>query len=141
MKNTIVKVWLDLSGEPIIHNGAISYQKGDFFCVYEEDKERVFKYPIAHIWRIEESYLPEQRAHLTQPEPKEQAMKQKCLNCKSWERNYDPCVGWCQSFNGWRFQFEGNDCEDYEFFEERAPGKPSYMPEPKKARAKRLTKG
>ena len=64
MKNTIVKVWLDLSGEPIIHNGAISYQKGDFFCVYEEDKERVFKYPIAHIWRIEESYLPEQRAHL-----------------------------------------------------------------------------
>ena len=63
-------------------------------------------------------------------------MKQKCLNCKSWERNYDPCVGWCQSFNGWRFQFEGNDCEDYEFFEERAPGKPSYLPEPKKARAK-----
>lgn len=66
-------------------------------------------------------------------------MKQKCLNCKSWERNYDPCVGWCQSFNGWRFQFEGNDCEDYEFFEERAPGKPSYLPEPKKARAKRGT--
>jgi len=25
----------------------------------------VFKYPIAHIWRIEESYLPEQRRHLT----------------------------------------------------------------------------
>ena len=66
-------------------------------------------------------------------------MKQKCLNCKSWERNSDPCVGWCQSFNGWRFQFEGNDCEDYEFFEERAPGKPSYLPEPKKARAKRGT--
>jgi hypothetical protein len=66
-------------------------------------------------------------------------MKQKCLNCKSWERNYDPCVGWCQSFNGWRFQFEGNDCEDYEFFEERAPGKPSYLPEPKKASAKRGT--
>ena len=66
-------------------------------------------------------------------------MKQKCLNCKSWERNYDPCVGWCQSYNGWRFKFEGNDCEDYEFFEERAPGKPSYMPEPKKARAKRGT--
>ena len=64
MKNTIVKVWLDLSGEPIVHDKAISYQKGDFLCVYEEEKERVFKYPITHIWRIEESYLAEQRAHL-----------------------------------------------------------------------------
>ena len=63
-------------------------------------------------------------------------MKQKCLNCKSWERNYDPCVGWCQSFNGWRFQFEGNDCEHYEFGEERKRGEPGYIPAPKRDRAK-----
>jgi hypothetical protein len=65
MKTIVVKVWLDLSGEPIVHQDAISYQKGDLFCVYEESRALVFKYPIAHIWRIEESYLPEQRRHLT----------------------------------------------------------------------------
>ncbi len=60
--NTI-KVWLYKQNHPIIHEKAKSYQKGDLFCVYEEENKRTFKYPIIHIWRIEESYPDEQRAH------------------------------------------------------------------------------
>jgi len=58
-----VKVWLDLSGEPIIHEKSQTYQKGDLFCVFEVDKMRVFKYPIAHLWRVEEDYPETVLAH------------------------------------------------------------------------------
>ena len=61
--NTI-KVWLYPQNHPIVHEGAKSYQKGDLFCVYEEQNKRTFKYPIMHIWRVEESYPDEQRAHI-----------------------------------------------------------------------------
>jgi len=60
--NTI-KVWSLLQNHPIIHENAKSYQKGDLFCVYEPEKQRTFKYPLVHIWRIEETYPDEQRAH------------------------------------------------------------------------------
>ena len=58
-----IKVWLYPQNHPIIHENAKTYQKGDLFCVYEPDNKRTFKYPIMHIWRIEESYPDTQRAH------------------------------------------------------------------------------
>ncbi len=61
--NNTIKVWLNLQNHPIIHECAKSYQKGDLFCVYEEQNKRTFKYPIIHIWRIEETYSDEQKAH------------------------------------------------------------------------------
>ena len=51
-----IEVWLYQTSEPIIHNHALNtYQKGDLYCVYCED-ERVFKYPLIHIFRIIEGY-------------------------------------------------------------------------------------
>jgi hypothetical protein len=57
------KVWLEKQNHPIVHENSKSYQKGDLFCVYEEENKRTFKYPIIHVWRIEESYPDNQRAH------------------------------------------------------------------------------
>jgi hypothetical protein len=49
-------VWLEKSAMPITHDVCHTYQKGDFYCVYELDNHRVFKYPLANIFRICESY-------------------------------------------------------------------------------------
>jgi hypothetical protein len=50
-----VEVWLYQTSEPLIHNAKNTYTKGELFCVYCAD-ERVFKYPIVHIFRIVEEY-------------------------------------------------------------------------------------
>jgi len=51
-----VMVWFYETSEPIIIINALNtYQKGDFYCVYCDD-ERVFKYPIMHIFRVVEDY-------------------------------------------------------------------------------------
>jgi hypothetical protein len=64
MNEVTIKVWLNKSSAPIVHENAISYEKGHLYCVYEPENKRTFKYPISHIWRTEESYPDEMRAHL-----------------------------------------------------------------------------
>lgn len=56
MDELTVRVWLSESSTPILHEDCTAYQKGDFYCVYEFISKTVFKYPIAHIWRVSESY-------------------------------------------------------------------------------------
>ena len=51
-----IEVWLCDSSEPMVHEACITYQKGDLFCVYNREKELVYKYPIQHIFRIVEGY-------------------------------------------------------------------------------------
>lgn len=58
-----VIVWLQDSGQPIIHENAQFYQKGLMYHVFEVDKGRVFQYPIDHIWRVEVDYPRELQAH------------------------------------------------------------------------------
>ena len=55
VKTKSVEVWLDETSEPIIHDALNTYTKGLLYCVYCSD-ERVFKYPIEHIFRIIEGY-------------------------------------------------------------------------------------
>ena len=51
-----VAVHLKKQSQPIIHDGVINtYEKGSFFCVYCEG-EKVYKYPLADIWRVKEDY-------------------------------------------------------------------------------------
>lgn len=57
-------------------------------------------------------------------------MDQYCLNCANWERNDDPCIGKCAKIKGWFFQFEGDDCKQYEYGAEREPKEPGYVPPP-----------
>ena len=52
----VIFVWLDKTNAPIIHETSISYEKGSMFCVYEVLSRKVFKYPIASIFRVEEDY-------------------------------------------------------------------------------------
>jgi len=58
-----IKVWLYKQNHPIIHLDAKTYEKGSFFCVYEPSNKKTFKYPVMHIWRVQESYPDDQRAH------------------------------------------------------------------------------
>jgi len=56
MKKVKVVVHLKTQSQPIVYMGVINtYQKGDLFCLYLE-KERVAKFPISDIFRIEEDY-------------------------------------------------------------------------------------
>lgn len=51
-----VIVHLKKQSQPIVHEGVINtYEKGFFYCVYVSS-EVVYKYPLASIWRITESY-------------------------------------------------------------------------------------
>ena len=50
-----VSVQLKETSQPIRHEGIVNtYQKGDFYCVY--DGTYTYKYPIPNIWRIKEEY-------------------------------------------------------------------------------------
>lgn len=50
-----IVIWLKESSQAIKHDGIVnSYQKGDLYCVY--DGTLVYKYPIANIFRIIETY-------------------------------------------------------------------------------------
>ena len=48
-----VNVWFDKTSQPILHDAITTYQKGDLFCVRLVSGVTV-KYPINHIFRIEE---------------------------------------------------------------------------------------
>lgn len=50
-----IEVWLKETSQPIIYPYVVNaYQKGDFYCIY--DGLKVYKYPIANIWRVVEIY-------------------------------------------------------------------------------------
>jgi hypothetical protein len=50
-----VEVSLKETSQKLIHDNAKNaYTKGNMYCVYVGDK--VYKYPVNNIWRIEESY-------------------------------------------------------------------------------------
>jgi len=48
----IVKIWFDRSSVPITYIADSTYQKGDMFCIGYN--EQVDKYPIAHIFKVNE---------------------------------------------------------------------------------------
>ena len=51
-----VRVQLKETAQPVVHDDALNaYTKGSFYCVYVTD-ERVYKYPLADIWRVVEDY-------------------------------------------------------------------------------------
>jgi hypothetical protein len=53
----IVAVTLRETSQPIVHEEVTNaYTKGDLYCVYIQKSNRVYKYPLVSIWRIEESY-------------------------------------------------------------------------------------
>ncbi len=52
-----VTVQLKETSQYIVHDADNTYQKGDLFCVRVGDF--VYKYPIANIFRIVESYSKE----------------------------------------------------------------------------------
>lgn len=54
-----VIIWLKETSQPVEHTKVTNaYQKGAFFCVFIESENEVYKYPIANIWRVMESYRP-----------------------------------------------------------------------------------
>jgi len=59
----VVLVWLEDSGQPIVHKNAQIYQKRLMYHVFEVDENRVFQYPIDHIWRVQVDYPKELQAH------------------------------------------------------------------------------
>lgn len=56
-----INIWLKNNGTPFIYTDCSAYEKGSFYCVYDHANQVVFKYPIADIWRVSESYPKEMR--------------------------------------------------------------------------------
>ena len=55
-KRLTVAVHLKEQSQPLVYENVINaYEKGSFFCVYVEG-EKVYKHPIADIWRVKEDY-------------------------------------------------------------------------------------
>ena len=51
-----VTVHLKDQSQPLVYENVINaYEKGSFYCVYVEG-EKVYKHPIADIWRVKEDY-------------------------------------------------------------------------------------
>jgi inhibitor of KinA sporulation pathway (predicted exonuclease) len=50
-----VQVLLTETSQPVEHDAKNTYTKGPFFCVYAIDG-KVYKYPVANIWRVNEEY-------------------------------------------------------------------------------------
>ena len=57
-KKCTIKIWLKNNSSPFIYTGT-AYEKGSFYCIY--DGITVYKYPLADIWRVSESYPQEMR--------------------------------------------------------------------------------
>lgn len=52
-----VEIFLQKASQRIIfENATNTYQKGDLFCVYLKDEDRVYKYPLKTIFNVKESY-------------------------------------------------------------------------------------
>lgn len=55
-----VELWLKETSQPIVHGSTTNtYTKGPFWCAYVAAENRVYKYPVADIWRVVEEYYPE----------------------------------------------------------------------------------
>ena len=53
-----VRIWLKETSQTLDYDAKNTYQKGDLYCVFYD--EVVHKFPLANIWRIEESYKAEE---------------------------------------------------------------------------------
>ncbi len=54
-----MKIWVSLfkTSQPISHEEVTNtFQKGNFYCVYVEARNLVYKYPIGNIFRVVEDY-------------------------------------------------------------------------------------
>jgi hypothetical protein len=54
-----VSIHLKETSQPFDHTAEAAYTKGPFYCV--KVGERVYKYPLANIWRVAEDYGESQR--------------------------------------------------------------------------------
>lgn len=61
-----VKIRLYQTSQPIVFKSATNtYQKGGMYCVYIGDENKVFKYPLEHIFNVEETYASYERRDQT----------------------------------------------------------------------------
>ena len=61
-----IEIYLGVTSQKIKHRGvANTYQKGSLFCVYVPNLNKVYKYPIDHIWRVEEDYTDGDKVSLS----------------------------------------------------------------------------
>jgi hypothetical protein len=52
-----VEIYLQRTSQRIVfENATNTYQKGDLFCVYLKSENTVYKYPIASLFNVKESY-------------------------------------------------------------------------------------
>lgn len=52
-----VEIYLQRASQRIVFEKATnSYQKGDFFCVFLAEENKVYKYPMDTIFNIKEDY-------------------------------------------------------------------------------------
>jgi len=52
-----VEIFLQKASQRITFDNATNtYQKGDLFCVYLKEENKVYKYPISTIFNIKEDY-------------------------------------------------------------------------------------
>ncbi len=54
-----MKIWVILfeTSQPILHEDVTNtFQKGEFYCVYVEATNLVYKYPLGNIFRVVEEY-------------------------------------------------------------------------------------
>ena len=49
-----VQIWLDKLNQSILIEAESTYQKGDMFCVKYKGRDKVKKYPINHIFCVDE---------------------------------------------------------------------------------------
>lgn len=57
-----VKIRLYQTSQPIVFQNVVNtYQKGDMYCVYLGAENKVKKYPLIHIFEIEETYASDRK--------------------------------------------------------------------------------
>ena len=56
-----VELWIKPEGVPHVYEAATTYVKAGFYCVYEEVKQCVTKWPIGDVYRTIEEYKPSAR--------------------------------------------------------------------------------
>lgn len=56
-----VELWQKDGGAPHVYDDAVTYMKAGFYCIYEEAKQQVTKWPISDIYRTIEEYKPSAR--------------------------------------------------------------------------------
>jgi len=55
MESKQIKIWLMETSEPLTYQAITTYTKGRLFCLHLIG-DRVVKYPLCNIFRIEEEY-------------------------------------------------------------------------------------